>query len=226
MEATSEEPGTHYFRSPDRVGHQRFVSGSSGGGVYWQAMSPKWLAIDFSRLDLLAEYLGRLGPLEQAYTESDFEWVGVPGSQAHAEFAYSGPDPTAMEWLPRIVRSSRALIRLLVTCMAEQALSLGRLLTDPGMGTYGTLAPESCARSALELGARAWWLTDPSIGAHERVCRYLLEQLHSAYAAEAFGVSGAPSAISSSQTSGYSHAGASSPSARNRFRSPEFRTFT
>jgi len=68
--------------------------------------------------------------------------------------------------------------------MAEQALAIARLITDPDIGVHGILAVEVCARSAVESGGKAWWLVDPGISAHERMIRYQLEQLDSAYAAE------------------------------------------
>lgn len=146
-------------------------------------MSP-FLPIDRSRLDLLANYLARPAEVEMFYTEEDFAWEGSAGSIADLERQHRGPAPHDRSWPPRLALFTHSLIRLWVTVMAEQSLAIARLITDPDIGVHGILGVEVCARSAVESGGKSWWLADPGINAHERIVRYQLEQLHSAFAAE------------------------------------------
>ena len=146
-------------------------------------MSPNYLPVDRGRLDLLADYLARPAEVEMFYTDADFAWEGSSGSIADLERQYRGPNPQESSWLPRLALFPHSLIRLWVTVMAEQSLAIARLITDPDIGVHGILAVEVCARSAVENGAKAWWLADPRISPQERMIRYQLEQLHSAYAA-------------------------------------------
>src|SRR5580704_10850280 len=113
-------------------------------------MSPAFMPPDRSRLDVLAEFLSRPAELETRYSEVDFGWKGAAGSQAEREGSYTGPRPAEMEWNPRVTMTTRASIRLLLTCMAEQCLAVGRLITDETLGAHGILGPEACARSAVE----------------------------------------------------------------------------
>jgi hypothetical protein len=147
-------------------------------------VSPDFLEVDRHRLEVMADFLGRPAEIEQTYSSNDFAWEGVPGSQAQDERGYQGPAPADYAWHPRLVTSINALIHMGVTVLAEQALAISRLITDPTIGAHGIFGVEACARSAIENGAKAWWLIDPAIGPRTRMARYWSEQLYSARAAE------------------------------------------
>ncbi len=109
-------------------------------------MSPEFVPVDRGRLDLLANHLLRAAEIELFYTDSDFSWVGMPGSQANLESSYRGPDPSNFSWHPRLTVFTHSLIRLGVTVMAEQAMSIARLITDHGISIAGIFGTEVCAR--------------------------------------------------------------------------------
>jgi hypothetical protein len=145
---------------------------------------PHFMPVDPSRLALMANYLRRPAEIELFYGGYDFAWQGSQGSRAEKERVYPGTQTHDFMWHPRVQTFVHAQIRLGVTALAEQSLAIGRLITDPDIGVHGILGVEACARSAVENGAKAWWLLDPEIDAHQRIRRYWLEQLYSAFAAE------------------------------------------
>jgi hypothetical protein len=142
--------------------------------------------IDATRMELLANYLLRCPAAEKFYNDQDFAWLGTAGSQATAERGYRGPDPSK-PWEPRIVSTAYANSRVALTAVSEYAMAIARLITDPPLGPHGILGVEVCCRAAVEIGAHAYWLLDPGISAHDRVCGNLVAQLASSYEAENVG---------------------------------------
>lgn len=63
-----------------------------------------------------------------------------------------------------------------MTGVLDSLASIDRLLGDP----MPVLGPTVIARSALEMGATAWWLMEPGTGIRRRVCRELVRSLTSA----------------------------------------------
>jgi hypothetical protein len=67
-----------------------------------------------------------------------------------------------------------------MTAVLDNLGSLRRLLGEP----MPTIGPTVIARSALEIGAIAWWLMEPGIGTRVRTCRELVLSLTSARRAQ------------------------------------------
>jgi hypothetical protein len=144
----------------------------------------EFVPVDHGRLELIANYLRRAAAVEAFYGDADLAWQGVAGSIAEADRTYFGPASATPPWPPRVMSTVYASARIGLTAVAEQALAIAQLIIDPTIGVHGVLGVEVCCRSAVEIGARSWWLLDPTTSAHDRTARYLADQLYSAYEAE------------------------------------------
>ena len=69
-----------------------------------------------------------------------------------------------------------AAANLMMTGVVDNLGSLHQLLDD----RMPVIGPTVVARSAIEIGAGAWWLMEPGIGVRRRVCRELALSLASA----------------------------------------------
>jgi hypothetical protein len=103
-------------------------------------------------------------------------WEPAPGSQAATELANTETRHNGDPWGQDIPRTSYAAANLLMTGVLDNLGSLCNLLGDP----MTTIGPTVITRSALEIGATAWWLTEPGIGVRRRACRELALSLTSA----------------------------------------------
>jgi hypothetical protein len=142
-----------------------------------------YLAIDAGRMELVANYLMRCPAAEKYYSDLDVAWRGAVGSQIETERGYLGPDPQH-PWSERNIQSAYSMARVGLTAVAEQAMAIARLITDPTLGLHGLLGVDACCRSAVEISSRVFWLTDPSLSAHVRACRSMVDRLYSAVEAE------------------------------------------
>jgi len=104
------------------------------------------------------------------------KWEPTPGSEAAAELSNAetrrGGDP----WGEDPSRTAYAAANLMVTGVVDNLSSLHQLLNDQ----MPVIGPTVIARSAIEIGAGAWWLMEPGIGVRRRVCRELALSLTSA----------------------------------------------
>ena len=137
------------------------------------------IPVDLSRLELLANYLRRGPAAEKSYGESDLSWRGEPGSISRSEREFVAPSGSHKLW-SRAVDTTYAAARLGLISMGEHSLCIARLITDLELGAYGLLGTEVLCRSAVETGARAWWLLDPSIDPRQRVIRSFIDEFYNA----------------------------------------------
>jgi hypothetical protein len=103
--------------------------------------------VDHSRMELLANFLTRCAEAENFYSDQDIAWTGLPGSQAQAEHSFQGSDP-ANPWPSSVMNTTYTYGRLLLTSMAEQALGVARLITEPTIAIHGILPVEVCLKCA------------------------------------------------------------------------------
>jgi hypothetical protein len=141
------------------------------------------IPINSSRLALLANYLDRCPAAEKFYSDLDFGWIGAEGSQARSDRKYVGP-VGAKPWESRILAMTFSDASVFLSASAEAILAVSRLITDPALGEKGFVGIDACCRASIESAAKAYWIVDPSVTAHDRACRGLLEHLHSALQAE------------------------------------------
>jgi hypothetical protein len=106
----------------------------------------------------------------------DPRWQPAPGSEACAELASGLVRQDGQPWGETVLRTSYALASLLMTGVMDNLGSIRQLIDDP----MPAIGPTVIARSAMEIGAVAWWLTEPGIGARRRTCRQLVLSLVSA----------------------------------------------
>jgi hypothetical protein len=142
---------------------------------------PDYVALDAGRLAELASRLWRCAQVEAAYSADDPMWLGFSGSVADVDRHYRGP-LTDRSWSGRTVSTAYAAAHVGLIAVAEHALCLARLLTDPALP--GTLGIEVICRSAVEIAGRSWYLMEPRISPADRVARHLSDQIYSAYEAE------------------------------------------
>jgi hypothetical protein len=103
-------------------------------------------------------------------------WKPAVGSKAAAEIDNMLLRRTGDPWGTDVPRTAYAAASLLMTGVLDNLATLQRLLGDP----MPTIGPTVVARSAIEMGATAWWLMEPSIGVRRRACRELALSLTSA----------------------------------------------
>jgi hypothetical protein len=106
----------------------------------------------------------------------DPRWQPAPGSEASTELASELVRQDGQPWGETVPRTSYALASLLMTGVMDNLGSIRQLIGDP----MPAIGPTVIARSALEIGAAAWWLLEPEIGARRRTCRQLVLSLISA----------------------------------------------
>lgn len=103
-------------------------------------------------------------------------WEPAAKSEAATELATSETRQNGDPWGEDPARTTYALANFLMTGVLDNLSSIWRLVGDP----MPVLSPTVMARSALEMGATAWWLMEPGIGVRPRVCRELVRSLTSA----------------------------------------------
>lgn len=106
----------------------------------------------------------------------DPRWHPAPGSEACAELATRQVRQDGQPWGEHVLRTPYALASLLMTGVMDNLGSIRQLIDDP----MPAMGPTVIARSAMEIGAAAWWLAEPGIGARRRTCRQLVLSLISA----------------------------------------------
>jgi hypothetical protein len=103
-------------------------------------------------------------------------WRPALDSDASAELASVQTRQDGQPWGDDVLRTPYAAASLLMTGVLDNLGSIRQLIDDP----MPAIGPTVIARSALEIGATAWWLMEPGIGARHRTCRQLLLSLISA----------------------------------------------
>ena len=106
----------------------------------------------------------------------DPRWEPAPDSEASAELASRQIGQDGQPWSEDVLRTPYALASLLMTGVLDNLGSIRQLISDP----MPAIGPTVIARSAMEIGATAWWLMQPEIGARRRTCRQLVLSLVSA----------------------------------------------
>jgi hypothetical protein len=106
----------------------------------------------------------------------DPRWQPAPDSEASAELASRQIRQDGLPWSEDVLRTPYALASLLMTGVLDNLGSIRQLISDP----MPAIGPTVIARSAMEIGATAWWLMQPGIGARRRTCRQLALSLVSA----------------------------------------------
>ena len=100
-------------------------------------------------------------------------WQPAPDSEASRELASRPSRQDGNPWDEDIVRSAYAAVSILMTGVLDNLGSIRGLLGEP----MPAMGPRVLARSAMEIGATAWWLMEPGIGVRRRTCRHLVLSL-------------------------------------------------
>lgn len=103
-------------------------------------------------------------------------WQPARDSGASAELASMQVRQDGQPWGDDVLRTPYAAASLLMTGVLDNLGSIRQLIDDP----MPAIGPAVIARSAMEIGATAWWLMEPGIGARRRACRQLVLSLISA----------------------------------------------
>jgi hypothetical protein len=103
-------------------------------------------------------------------------WQPAPDSEASAELASVQARQDGQPWGDDVLRTPYATASLLMTGVLDNLGSIRQLIDDP----MPAIGPTEIARSAMEIGATAWWLMESGIGARRRTCRQLVLSLISA----------------------------------------------
>jgi hypothetical protein len=103
-------------------------------------------------------------------------WEPAAASDGARELANAETRLTGDPWGQEIPRTAYAVANLLMLGVLDNLASLKMLLGD----RMPVIGPTIVARSALEIGATAWWLMEPGIGVRRRACRELVLSLTSA----------------------------------------------
>jgi hypothetical protein len=125
--------------------------------------------------------IARLGAWLDGYethSRSSFELYGsgpVVGSLAAVEISSSEAQALSPEWNQHLVFDAFGMSIFRLHAAADHLHTLSLALGPPPM----VFSVFTLARAVLEIGARAWWLLDPTIGARERAARHLTENLYS-----------------------------------------------
>lgn len=106
----------------------------------------------------------------------DPRWQPAADSEASAELASWQVRQDGQPWSDEVLRTPYAAASLLMTGVLDNLGSIRQLIDDP----MPAIGPTLIARSAMEIGAAAWWLMEPGIGARRRTCRQLVLSLISA----------------------------------------------
>jgi hypothetical protein len=106
----------------------------------------------------------------------DPRWQPAADSEASAELASGQVRQDGQSRSDEVLRTPYAAASLLMTGVLDNLGSIRQLIDDP----MPAIGPTLIARSAMEIGAAAWWLMEPGIGARRRTCRLLVLSLISA----------------------------------------------
>jgi hypothetical protein len=106
----------------------------------------------------------------------DPRWQPAADSEASAELASGQFRHDGQPWSEEVLRTPYAAASLLMTGVLDNLGSIRQLIDEPMPAIGSTLI----ARSAMEIGAAAWWLMEPGIGARRRTCRQFVLSLISA----------------------------------------------
>jgi hypothetical protein len=103
-------------------------------------------------------------------------WEPTPDSEASRELASPPTRRDGNPWDEETARSTYGAANLLMTGVIDNLGSIRGLIGEP----MPAIGPRVLARSAMEIGATAWWLMEPGIGVRRRTCRHLVLSLTSA----------------------------------------------
>ena len=103
-------------------------------------------------------------------------WQPAPDSEASRELASLPTRQDGSLWDEDTARWTYAAASLLMTGVLDNLGSIRGLIGEP----MPAIGPRVLTRSAMEIGATAWWLMEPGIGARRRTCRHLVLSLISA----------------------------------------------
>jgi hypothetical protein len=106
----------------------------------------------------------------------DPRWQPARDSEASADLANGQVRQDGQPWSDDVLRTPYAAASLHMTGVLDNLGSIRQLIGDP----MPAISPTLIARSAMEIGATAWWLMEPGIGARRRTCRQLVLSLISA----------------------------------------------
>jgi hypothetical protein len=104
----------------------------------------------------------------------DPRWQPAADSEAFAELVSGQVGEDGQPWGDDVPRTPYAAASLLMTGVLDNLGSIRQLIGDP----MPAVGPTLIARSAMEIGATAWWLMEPGIGARRRTCRQLVLSCH------------------------------------------------
>ena len=103
-------------------------------------------------------------------------WQPAPDSEASRELTTLPTRQDGNPWDEDTARWTYAAASLLMTAVIDNVGSIRGLIGEP----MPAIGPRVLARSAMEIGATAWWLMEPGIGVRRRTCRHLVLSLISA----------------------------------------------
>jgi hypothetical protein len=100
-------------------------------------------------------------------------WQPGPDSEASRELTSLPTGWDGSPWDEDTARSTYAAASLLMTGVIDNLGSIRGLIGEP----MPAIGPRVLTRSAMEIGATAWWLMEPAIGVRHRTCRHLVLSL-------------------------------------------------
>ena len=103
-------------------------------------------------------------------------WQPAVDSEASRELANLPYRQDGNPWHEDTARSTYMAANVLMTGVLDNLGSIRSLIGEP----MPAIGPRVLARSAMEIGATAWWLMEPGIGVRRRTCRQLVLSLISA----------------------------------------------
>ena len=95
-------------------------------------------------------------------------WQPTPDSEASRELASLPTRRDGNLWDEETTRSTYGAASLLMTGVLDNLGSIRGLIGEP----MPAIGPRVLARSAMEIGATAWWLMEPGIDVRRRTCRH------------------------------------------------------
>jgi hypothetical protein len=103
-------------------------------------------------------------------------WQPALDSEASRELTSLPTRRDGNPWDEDTARWTYAAASLLMTGVIDNLGSIRGLMGEP----MPAIGPRVLARSAMEIGATAWWLMEPGIGVRRRTCRHFVLSLISA----------------------------------------------
>lgn len=100
-------------------------------------------------------------------------WQPAPDSEASREVTSLPTRWDGSAWDEDTARWTYAAASLLMTGVIDNLGSIRDLIGEP----MPAIGPRVLTRSAMEIGATAWWLMEPGIGVRHRTCRHLVLSL-------------------------------------------------